>query len=255
MTSFACSRSSASATDVSSTASTLPNRSKSTAGPCALGSRATSPNANTPKKRCGNVRYYSPAYSSRVRLFWRFRDREMAPISMSTRRGSRPPAIATRRRWHVRPRNSVFGRIKDVRDRFVARLVKEGSVRNYPAKFHAKDGRDIDVIVAGEYMDFRDEPRLLVAAHDITERKRVEDALRESEERLKSIIENSSSAIFLKDLNGRYLLANSMFKEWYGISNTEVVGQTSHDIFPSDLAERVVGMDTKVLDQRFCIRD
>ncbi len=140
---------------------------------------------------------------------------------------------------------------KDVRDRFVARLVKEGSVRNYPAKFHAKDGRDIDVIVAGEYMDFRDEPRLLVAAHDITERKRVEDALRESEERLKSIIENSSSAIFLKDLNGRYLLANSMFKEWYGISNTEVVGQTSHDIFPSDLAERVVGMDTKVLENDF----
>ena len=136
---------------------------------------------------------------------------------------------------------------KTERDHFVARLEQEGSVRDYEAKFRAKNGREIDVLVAGDYMDFHAEPRLLVVAHDITERKRVERAQIEGEERLKSIIENSPSAIFLKDLEGRYRVTNSMFKEWYGIADDEIIGRTSHDVLSSDFAEIVVQADHEVL--------
>ena len=63
---------------------------------------------------------------------------------------------------------------KKDRDRFVERLSQEGSVRDYEAKFRTKDGTEIDMIVAGEYLDLYAEPRLLIVAHDITGRKQAE---------------------------------------------------------------------------------
>lgn len=56
--------------------------------------------------------------------------------------------------------------------------------------------------------------------------------LAESQERLSKIIENSPSAISLKDLQGRYLLTNGKFDDWFGggstLGRTEQVGARSH---------------------------
>ena len=138
---------------------------------------------------------------------------------------------------------------QEMRDRFVALLEQQGSVRNYEAKFRAKDGREIDVLVGGEYMDFDAGPRLLVAAHDITERKQVERALRESEGRFKSMIENSPSAINLKDLDGRYRVTNSKFEDWSHLSGTDLIGLTPRDLFPEggEFVEVAAKLDKEVL--------
>jgi PAS domain S-box-containing protein len=48
---------------------------------------------------------------------------------------------------------------------------------------------------------------------DITDRKRTEKALRESEARLKAIMDNSPAMIFLKDTQGRYLHFNRQFEK------------------------------------------
>ena len=67
------------------------------------------------------------------------------------------------------------------REHFVALLEKEGSVRDFKSKFRVKDGRLLDVLIAGEYMEIGDEPRLLIVAHDVTERKRAEEQLRQAQ--------------------------------------------------------------------------
>ncbi len=64
---------------------------------------------------------------------------------------------------------------------FVKRLQRDGSVRNFEATFQTKDGRKLDVLVAGEYLELADEPRLLVVSHDITERKVMERVLRQTQ--------------------------------------------------------------------------
>lgn len=71
--------------------------------------------------------------------------------------------------------------------------------------------------------------------------------MKESEERFKSIIENSPSAIFLKDVEGRYTITSSKFKEWYRISGTDEIGQTSHDVLPKDFADVAVELDEQTL--------
>lgn len=84
-------------------------------------------------------------------------------------------------------------------------------------------------------------------ARDITERKLAGAALLESEQRLQGILNNTSAVIFLKDIDGRYLLVNSRFEKLFHISNAELEGKTDFDIFPKDIANAFIAADKKVI--------
>ncbi len=81
-------------------------------------------------------------------------------------------------------------------------------------------------------------------------RRRTELALRESEARLSAIAENSPTAIYLKDLDGRYTLINDLFAERLGIPRDEIIGQTATDFLLQNLSLRVQDQDRKVIESR-----
>ncbi|MBI1880717.1 MAG: PAS domain-containing protein, partial [Chloroflexi bacterium] len=85
---------------------------------------------------------------------------------------------------------------------------------------------------------------------DITERKRAEMALWENQQLLRGFIDNSEAIIFVKDLQGRYLLVNNQFEILFNISKHEAVGKTDLDIFPKELARELRANDLKVLEAR-----
>src|SRR5208282_3625556 len=74
---------------------------------------------------------------------------------------------------------------------------------------------------------------------DITERKRAEEALRESERRLQDIIDNTTAVIFVKDLELRYVLVNREYERLYHVQRDQIRGKTDFDIRPHDIAEAV----------------
>ena len=86
-------------------------------------------------------------------------------------------------------------------------------------------------------------------AVDMTELYRSQEALLENEQRLQSIIDNSPSAIFLKDADARYLLVNKAFAAWYDLEPAELIGKTTFDVFPKDLAVKFTDIDQKVLEE------
>jgi len=83
---------------------------------------------------------------------------------------------------------------------------------------------------------------------DVTERERTEDALRESEERFRAIMDNSPTMVFLKDTGGRYLQVNRKFEDRFHVANRDLVGKTDQHIFPPEQEAVFRANDRKVLE-------
>jgi PAS domain S-box-containing protein len=66
---------------------------------------------------------------------------------------------------------------------------------------------------------------LLGISEDITERKEAEEALRESEELLKSYLENAPDGIYMSDLQGTFLYGNRRCEELIGYRREELIGR------------------------------
>ncbi|WP_412480076.1 EAL domain-containing protein [Azonexus sp. IMCC34839] len=82
---------------------------------------------------------------------------------------------------------------------------------------------------------------------DITERKKIETELQNSEETLRAITDNISTVMFMKDLSGRYLYINRQYERLFHITNSEIQGKTDYDIFPQEQAEAFVRHDQIVV--------
>jgi len=80
------------------------------------------------------------------------------------------------------------------------------------------------------------------------ERKRAEDALRVSEQRLQDIIDHTSSVIFVKDLELRYVLVNAEFERRHNVRRVELRGKNDFDILPYAVAEAVRANDIQVIN-------
>ncbi len=73
-------------------------------------------------------------------------------------------------------------------------------------------------------------------ARDVTDRRRDETALSESEARLRGIMQYSPSVIFVKDLQGRYLLVNDEFARVTGVAVDQALGRTAAACWGGDSA-------------------
>ena len=81
---------------------------------------------------------------------------------------------------------------------------------------------------------------------DLTERRAIEEAIRASESRLQAIMDNTSAVIYLKDLQGRFLMINKRFEKLLNVDQLQFVGKTDSDIFPSEVAATIHAHDRQV---------
>jgi PAS domain S-box-containing protein len=88
------------------------------------------------------------------------------------------------------------------------------------------------------------------AEESTEEAHRHQETLRESEERLAAILENSPAVVYLKDTQGRYLMVNRRFATLFHVDPSEVIGKTDHDVFPAELADAFQANDRRVIEAR-----
>ena len=96
---------------------------------------------------------------------------------------------------------------------------------------------------------------MIGTTQDITERKQAEEALKKSEKQLEksnillnSVLEGTTDAIFVKDLNGRYVLANMATCKALGKNLKEVIGKDDGELFSSESYDVVRMGDSKALE-------
>lgn len=117
--------------------------------------------------------------------------------------------------------------------------------------FHRNDGTSFNVeFTCGPLRREDTIEGVVLVFRDITNRIRAEAEVKETQRRLRAIIDNATSVIYVKDLEGRYLIANKQFLDLFHLTNEEVIGKTDHDIFPFDTAERFSSNDSDVLELR-----
>jgi len=107
------------------------------------------------------------------------------------------------------------------------KTLEQGSVKNIEYIFLTKDGCEFSAELSASLIrDFSGKPVLLVAiTKDISERKRTEKRVKESEEKYKKIFELSPEAIVLLDRKGNLLDVNERLYDWLGYKPEEVIGK------------------------------
>ena len=82
---------------------------------------------------------------------------------------------------------------------------------------------------------------------DLVANEEARNKLEEQHALLEAVVEGSQDAIFVKDREGRYLLANSMAAAWAGRAKEEMIGLSNEDFYPPDLVRSAGEQDQRVL--------
>ncbi len=139
----------------------------------------------------------------------------------------------------------------------VFQLVMNGN--HYEAETNINTDEGESLWFHTNYFPVRDEKENTTAicciSKDITERKIVDRALQrirdEREEyqfRLQSILDNTPLIVFIKDLEGRYLVVNRSFREFLQVDEKQVIGKTDFDFEKQQIAQQYKEADELVIN-------
>ncbi|MBP6942141.1 MAG: PAS domain S-box protein [Syntrophorhabdaceae bacterium] len=107
-----------------------------------------------------------------------------------------------------------------------------------PVQFDdTRAGRIYDAFAYPVFDENKKVSQVAVFAIDITERKKAEKALKDSEETLRALFHASSEALLLIDTEGTILVANETLARSLGSTTTDIIGTNQYDHFPPDVAE------------------
>ena len=111
-----------------------------------------------------------------------------------------------------------------------ATLRQRGSM-TFESEQRTKDGRMFPVEVAVNHVTFGSEERHCAFVRDISERKRAEETLRESEEKFAKVFNSAPSLLVISTIaEGRYIDVNESFERFTGYRRDEAIGRTSLEL-------------------------
>ena len=127
------------------------------------------------------------------------------------------------------------------RKRFLESL-RTGSVAHYPARLRRKDGTPYDALLTTSRIHMGDGDLLQTTCIDVTEHRKAEEALRRSEEKFRSLVEDTAAPVGVTDLTGHLTYVNRAFADLMNYSIQELTGQPFLDhIHPED-RDKVLGL-------------
>ncbi len=132
---------------------------------------------------------------------------------------------------HPADQEMVLSRIKK-------RIVGETVPQLYEYRMVRKDGSILWVEIFANLIEYEGEPAIQSAFMDITERKKAEAALLESEEKYRALVEELSDWVWEMDINGRIIYTNNAVEDILGFSAGQVLGRIPCDFLRPEDASR-----------------
>jgi PAS domain S-box-containing protein len=110
------------------------------------------------------------------------------------------------------------------------------------------DWRWLQLNVAAVPDDVRGGVRLDGVAHDVTERKRAEETLRQEQFLVSTLMENIPDSIYFKDVESRFIRVNHSLARLFGLSESaQAVGRTDFDFFTPEHARAALETEREVI--------
>ena len=135
------------------------------------------------------------------------------------------------------------------RDEFVRQIQQHGIVTRFESEVCRRDGSTIWISESARVVRGEDGNILYYegTVDDITDRKRTEIALRESEILYHSLVGSLPQNLFRKDRQGRFTFANQRFCQSLNLTLEQLIGRSDADLFPPELARKYQADDQEVM--------
>jgi PAS domain S-box-containing protein len=88
---------------------------------------------------------------------------------------------------------------------------------------------------------------IYAVARDISDAKNIEKSLQEKLDLLYSSIDSTSDAIYVKDLQGCYIVVNAKTASILGKEKSEITGKTDRELLPAEIADRLMENDRRII--------
>ncbi|KAA3630981.1 MAG: PAS domain S-box protein [Calditrichaeota bacterium] len=89
---------------------------------------------------------------------------------------------------------------------------------------------------------------------NISEIKSVETELLETKLEFDQILARSHAVVYIKDLEHKYLYANSRYEEIFNLTSNQILGKTDHELFDKEYADKFLENDNKVIAGKYDVR-
>ena len=122
----------------------------------------------------------------------------------------------------------------DERERVVSILKKEGKFGNFESILRLKDGKVLNTLSSGVILEFKGEPCIFAIIHDITERKRTEVALKQSEQQFRNAFDHAPAGMAFVDVHRRVTRVNAEMCQLIGYEENELLGINFLDVTAED---------------------
>jgi len=122
------------------------------------------------------------------------------------------------------------------RQRLVESLQQAGYIPNLESKFRFKDGTVVTGLMSARVIMLKGEPHIVSITRNIEEWRRTQDALRESEQRYRTLFEESMDGVYSVLRDGTITDANASFYKLFGYTREEIIGKDIHELYfdPAD---------------------
>jgi PAS domain S-box-containing protein len=123
----------------------------------------------------------------------------------------------------------------DDRTEVVKEILKKGYLENRELFFRRKSGDLFTGLISGKIIQLKGVPHIISVTRDISERKRTEEALRESKEKFQQLADLLPQIVFESDINGRLTYVNKQAYKLLGYSEEDnMIGFNTLDLYPPE---------------------
>lgn len=134
------------------------------------------------------------------------------------------------------------------RQRMLDSLRTQGAARNMEYLFQSKSGRQHTLVMSVEIIRLDDQDYSLAMSIDVTDRKAAEAELRKTDELLRVVVQSTTDAVFVKDLEGKYLLFNEAAGRFVGLLPADALGKDDTAFFDEPAVKIIRAHDQKVIE-------